>query len=288
MHKVPLKYHFFALAFLFVFVFSCKNKTGSKDGKVIARAFDKNLYLDDLMNAMPPKLKGKDSASFATNYVNGWIKKQVVLHKAEQNLTIDQKEFEEKLENYKSSLITYAYESELIRQKLDTNVSEAEIEKYYNENKDDFELKENIVKVVYVKVNNASPKLSKVGEWYKLKGPKDREQLESFCYQFADNYFLDDNSWLLFNDLLKEIPIKTYNQEQFLQNNRFIEMKDSSFSYFVNILGFKIKDNVSPLSFEKQNIRNIIINKRKMELIDKMQVDLYKEAEKNGEFEIIK
>lgn len=276
-----------SLAF-FVFISSCKNNGDKSDGKIIAKAFDKNLFLDDLLNAMPPKLKGKDSASFASNFINGWVKKQVLIHKAEENITIDQKDFEEKLENYKNSLITYAYERELIRQKLDTNISDLEIEKYYNENKDDFELKENIVKVVYVKVNNSSPKINKVGEWYKLKGPKDREQLESFCYQFADNYFLDDKSWLLFNDLLKEIPIKTYNQEQFLQNNRYIEMKDSLYSYFVNILGFKIKDNLSPLGFEKENIRNIMINKRKMELIDKMQNDLYKEAEKNNEFEIFK
>ena len=90
----------------------------------------------------------------------------------------------------------------------------------------------------------------------------------------------------LFDDLLKEIPIKTYNKEQFLQNNRLVEVQDSAYIYFVNIKGFKIKDSVSPLSFEKDNIKNIILNKRKLELIDSMNKDIYDNALKNKNFEI--
>jgi len=275
-----------AIQAVFILSFTECKQAKNKSGKIIAKAYNANLYLDDLLSVLPNNLKGEDSLTFTKNFIDSWVKKQVLLHHAENNITIDSKEIENKLEEYKSSLITYAYERELISQKLDTNITDQEIEDYYTKNKDDFELKENIVKVVYVKVNSNSPKIKNVTEWYKLKGPKDREQLEIFCYQFAENYYLDDNSWLLFNDLLKEIPIKTYNQEQFLQNNRYIEMRDSSFSYFINILGFKIKDGVSPLSFEKQNIKNILLNKRKMELIDRMQDDIFKQAQQNKDFEI--
>ena len=110
--------------------------------------------------------------------------------------------------------------------------------------------------------------------------------LEDYCHQYAMNYFLDDTTWLLFDDLLKEIPIRTYDQEQFLQNNRNIEIEDSSMIYFVNIKGFMIKESLSPLSFEKENIRSLIINKRKLQLVQEMEKAAYEQALKDNDFEI--
>ena len=115
---------------------------------------------------------------------------------------------------------------------------------------------------------------------------KDREQLSSYCHQFAINFYLDDSSWLLFDDLLKEIPIQTYNKELFLQNNRFVEVSDSLNDYFVNIKGFKIRNSLSPLAFEKENIKNLILNKRKLELITKMKEEVYNDAVNSKKIEI--
>jgi hypothetical protein len=106
--------------------------------------------------------------------------------------------------------------------------------------------------------------------------------------KYAVNYYLDDQNWLLFNDILKEIPIATYNQEEYLKNNRTIEIQDSTYSYLMNIKGFMIKEGLSPLSFEKKNIRDIIMNKRKLKLIEDMQKEVYSNGVKKGSFEIIK
>ena len=193
------------------------------------------------------------------------------------------------MNDYRNSLITHAYEEELVSQKLDTVISEDEIEKFYNENQSNFELKDNIIKVIYLKLSRKSPKIEKAKQWYKSDNPKDRKLLEDYCHQYAFNYYLDDQSWLLFDDLLKEIPIKTYDKEQFLRNNRFIELEDSSNLYLVNIKGFKIRNSISPLSFETDNIRNMIINERKLKLIEEMESKgVYgDDAKKKGEIEVI-
>jgi hypothetical protein len=167
-------------------------------------------------------------------------------------------------------------------------VPDKEIETFYNTNPGNFELKSNIIKVIYLKVDKKSPKLDKVLQWYKSDQARDRTLLTDYCRQYAINYYLNDNTWLLFDDLLKEIPIKTYDQEQFLHNNRNIEIEDSTTIYFVNIKGFKIKNSLSPLSFEKGNIRNLIINQRKLQLVAEMEQQAYEDARKNGEFEILK
>lgn len=271
------------------FMVSCTeqdNADVTDKGKVIATVYTHNLYESDLAVAVPPGLTPEDSARRAENFINSWVREMLLLTKAESNLPPNDAEMEKKLRDYKNSLIIYAYETELVHQKLDTVVTDAEIEKYYNEHPNDFQLRDNIVKVVYVKVDRKAPNLPKLKTWVQSDKPQDREELDKYCRQYASNYYLDDDSWLLFDDLLKEVPIQTYNRELFLQNNRFVEVSDSSSIYFLNIKGFMTRNSQSPLSFEKENIRSIILNKRKLELIDKMHDDLYNEAVENNSIKI--
>jgi len=280
------------IVFLALIFFSSCNyfrKQGEvKTKDAVARAFDKYLYPENLSGIVPENASRKDSLIFIKNYIENWIHQQVVLHKAESNLDENKKNVDEKLEEYRNSLIRYAYEKALVEQRLDTNVSEKEIEEFYNANPGNFELKSNILKVIYLKLNKKSPKLNKVRDWYTSTGKKDMESLRDYCRQYALNYFLDDQTWLLFDDLLKEIPLKTYDQEQFLHNNRNIEIEDSTTIYFISIRGFKVKNSLSPLSFERNNIRNMIINQRKLRLIEEMEQQAFEDARKNGEFEILK
>ena len=176
----------------------------------------------------------------------------------------------------------------MVRQKLDTLVKSEEIEQYYNEHLSSFQLKDNIVKVYYVKVNKKAPNIDKVRKWYLSSNPKDIEALKSYCIQFAENFFIDDNTWLLFDDLLKEVPIQDYNPELFFKTTQTIVVADTSNIYFLNIKGYKIKNSSSPLSFEKENIRNIIINKRKLKLVDDMKKQVYQDAIENKDFKIFK
>lgn len=274
---------------LVCFIASCRESEETADvnkGRVVATVYGYSLYESDLVEAVPAGLTAEDSARRAESFINSWVREMLLLSKAQSNLPGQDKEMEKKLEAYRNSLIIYTYETELVHQKLDTVVTEEEIAKYYEEHASDFQLRDNIVRVIYVKVDNKAPNLPKVKNWVKSEKPADREELDKYCRQFATNYYLEDQSWLLFDDLLKEVPIQTYNRELFLQNNRFVEVADSSSTYFLNIKGFMTRNSQSPLAFEKENIRNIIINKRKLELIDRMHDDLYKEAVNNNSIKI--
>lgn len=280
---------FSALLCLVIILSSCtklQKDTPEEPKNAVARVHDKYLYVDDIRKMITPGTSKEDSVLIVTNYIQSWIKQQVILHKAENNLADEKKDVDTKLEEYRNSLITYIYETELIRQKLDTVVTEKEIDTYYQENQRNFELKDNIVKVLYLKVNRNAPKLKKAREWYKSNNPADRKQLEQYCFQFAGDFHLDDETWLLFDELLKKVPVKTYDKEEFLRNNRFIEIEDSTNIYLVKIADMKIRESLSPLSFVREDIRNLIINKRKLELIKEMEKVAYDQALKNNEFEI--
>ncbi len=276
------------LFFSVLILFGCGNnkQTEEDKGETIAKVNDAVLYSSQIKDIVPQGVSGKDSLDIIKKFIDNWVRETLVIQKAEDNLTEEQKNVEQQLKDYRNSLITYAYEKELVKQKLDTLVSVQEIEEYYNNNPSNFGLKDNIIKVIYVKVNKKAPQIDKLKKWYKSDNPKDIEQLATYCHQFAENFYLDGESWLLFDDLLKEIPIQTYNKELFLQNNRYIEVGDSLHNYFVNIKGFKIRNSLSPLAFEKENIKNIILNKRKLELINQMKQDVYNDALNKNKIEI--
>ena len=279
----------FIIYFIVLFVISCKTaetQDTSRTEKPVARVFDKKLYPYDISLILPKNSNKKDSEIFVKSYIQQWITNELILHQAEGNLGDDEKNIQKEIEEYRKNLLVYRYETELVHQKLDTAVSAQDIEEYYTTHSQNFMLKDNIVKVAYVKLNKKTPNADKVKKWYTSKETKDQESLKKYCIQYADNFFLDDNTWLLLDDVMKEIPLHDYNPELLLKTSRQIELSDSTFIYYLNIKDFKIKNNPSPLSFEKENIRQIIINKRKLSLIEQMKQSVYSEAKENNNFEV--
>jgi hypothetical protein len=273
------------LIVLLIVLGSCKYFHNGKTD-IVARAFDETLTISDIAGIVPPGTPKKDSINIVKNYLDSWVRQKVLLHKAEKNLSEKQKDFTHRIEDYRNSLIIYTFENELIKQKLDTNVSENEIESYYNNNPGNFELKDNIIKVIYVKTHIKDPVNKKIKKLYKSDRTEDKDELVVLCSKYAVNSFLEEDKWLFFNDLIKEIPIQTYDEEKYLKNHRLIEFQDSLYSYFINIKGFRIKEGIAPLSLERENIKNIILNKRKIELTKDMEDKAYKEALKNNEIMI--
>jgi hypothetical protein len=262
-----------------------KNTSSAADERIVARVYDRLLYAGDLKNLIPEGTSPTDSLIIVRQFVQNWLRRQAVLHKAEENLQDEMLDIDDRLEEYRNTLIAYAYESELVRQKLDTSVSEDEISAFYAANPNNFLLKNNIVQVNYFKLPSSAPRMQKVRNLYKSTSARDRKALEEYCYQFATEYYFNDEEWLPFDELVKKVPLQTYNQELFLRNNRFVEIPDSADIYFVHIKGFKIKESPSPITFEKDNIRNLILNKRKLDLIRAMENDAYQDAQTQKEIE---
>jgi hypothetical protein len=265
---------------------SCLSSFDKNKGEVLARVYNEYLYAKDIRDIVPAGTSGRDSISMVKNFINTWVTEKLILHKAQKNLQKADLQFEDQLNEYRNSLIVYKYESQLIRQLLDTVVSNAEIEKFYYENIGNFLLKNNIVKVYYARFESSLPELKKIRTFFFSDIPEHRDSLEKYAQKFADLYYKDDETWILFDDVLRYIPITTYNQESYLQNHRKIEISQDQMVYLVNFTDIKIKDGESPLSFERENIRQIIINKRKLKIISQMRDDVFQSALKENNFEI--
>lgn len=266
---------------LVIGLFSCSKEEGSP----LAKVYDNYLYEKDIEGLVPEGLSSSDSLSFVQNYIKQWVESQIILNKAKKNIDDD---FTRQLEDYKNSLILNSYEAKIVNQLIDTNVSQQEIEKYYNENLDNFILRDNIVKLLYIKLDKNSGAINQIKNIFSKEtiSEKDLLQLDNISKKSSINSFLDPNVWIIFNDIIKEIPINPIDKELFLKTNKIINVSDNNFTFLVKILEFKVSNSTSPISFEKQTIRGLILNKRKIEIINKMKKELLKEAYDKKEVEI--
>jgi hypothetical protein len=256
-------------------------------GRVLAQVEGEYLFLSDLAGVVPQGISHSDSIALAKNFINNWVKNRLMIVQAERNLTEEQLDFSKQLEDYRNSLVIYHYETLLIDQELDTVVTDAQIMSFYRSHLGDFELKENILRAYYAIVNSETPLLDLVLEIFDLP---DALAVDSLLYYEKSDDMLslsvDTSYWMSFFQFQQIIPIESYNQELFLKNKRFIRIEENGMVFLVKVVNFKIKDDISPLEVERQDIRHIIINQRKVRLIKKVRDDIYKKALYNNDFEI--
>lgn len=264
----------------------CIDTINQNDRQIIARVQDKYLYLDDFEGLIPDNTSYRDSISIVRSYVNDWVKTNVMIYQAEQNLPSDQLDFSKQLEEYRNSLIIYKYETSIIDQNLDTIVTDKEILEYYNSHLNDFELKENITKAVYIIIDNDTGLEELFDEIFNLADSLLLDSLEHYIPTNVLSSSIDTANWVSFFEIQQIIPIETYNRELFLKNNRFAKIHTDRYIYFVKFFDFKIKDDISPLDFKRRDIYNIIISKRKITLTKKVRNDIYERALMNNEFEV--
>ncbi len=255
----------------------------------VARVNKTYLYKDELAGIVQPGTTAEDSTLRVEAYMNSWIRKQLLIQEASRKININEAEVERKILDYRYSLIAYEYQAYYIRQRLDTAVQAPAIEKYYKENIDNFILKQNIVRATFIKVPKTAPRTNKIKDMIFSKKESDKSELKSYCLSFSAAYHLADSAWMVFDELVKNSPlIEIPNKVQFLKSNPYYETTDDSYLYFFKADEYRISDNISPLEFVRDEIRNILLNKRKVELARQLEDEVYSTGMKNMEFEIFK
>lgn len=277
---------FLILLALGLTVMGCRDYLVKSDRIVVAECYGNKLYAEDLAGVVPSDANRMDSLSRVNAFVDSWIRRQLLIHQAEKNLTPEQLDFSKQLQEYRNSLIIYAYETQLIEQDLDTVVEEDEILEYYEGNKQNFQLRSTMVKVAYVILQNDTKHKK---EFQHLMANPDTlmlPQLDAMADHAAVASFLDVDQWVRLDDLLSQIPLEIYNTESFLRKNRFVSFEKDNLLYMVRFEDYLMEENVSPLELERDNIKNIILLKRKKDLLSKMNEDLYDKAQAEQAFEI--
>lgn len=277
----------FALGVLMTLVATgCRDHFMQSDRIVVAECYGNKLYPEDLEGVVPADASKIDSLSRVNDFIDSWIRRQLLIHQAEINLTAEQRDFSKQLQDYNNSLLIYAYETQMIDQYLDTVVSDAEIADYYEEHKENFQLRSNMVKVAYVILKNDCKQKKEFQQVMSNRDTLVLPQLDALASQYAVSSFLDVDSWIRLDDLLMTVPMEIYNTESFLRKNHFVSFEKDDLIYMVRFEDHLMAESVSPIEIESDNIKNIILLKRKKDLLSQMNADLYEKAVKEKVFEI--
>lgn len=236
------------------------------------------LYKEDLQAALPLNISKDDSVLFAEHYIRNWIEDALLFDKAEGNIP-DNDKISKLVENYRRALIMHTYQEELVNQKLADDISEEEINAYYEKNKELFRLDNPLVKGLFIKVPLSSPDLGNVRVWYRKNNQDVIEKLEKYSLRNAVSYDYFYDRWTSVPDVAAKIPLKVLDTDaNYLDKNRNVEVKDTAFCYFLHIEDFLGKDKQKPLDFARDEIKEILINLKRVEFINKVKEDLYQRA----------
>lgn len=267
---------------------SCSPSINKKteQGNPIARVYEKYLYESDVEGVGKGAAKPEDSVLAVKNYIDAWVRHNLILHYAEENLSEKNTDLEKQMTDYRESLTVFFYEKELIKQKLDTVVDEQEIKDYYKKYIDNFELKTAVSKMRYIMFpKSLKIKTDSATQWMKKQNEINQSKLRNFCIDNAVKYQITDSSWFSIDELNSILPLEENNLDNAPFNKSFQTMSDSTYQYLVSFDDLKLKGNAAPIQYVRKDIVNIILNKRKLAYLSTIHNSIYEDALQNKKFE---
>jgi len=251
----------------------------------IARVNDTYLYEEDVINLVSEVTSKEDSILRVNNFIKRWATQQLMIDQAKINLTDKELDGYDKLVGqYRIDLYTEAYKSSIVSQQLDSTITEQEMELYYEANKENFKLNDQLLKVRYIQVAPNFGNLANVQEKLKRFNENDKLELDALSIQFH-SYNFNDSTWVKKESLIQNVPAIQTSENQVLKKSNFTQLQDSLGVYLVKIEDILNRNDTAPLSFVGPIIEQIILNKRKLELIKILEKDITKDAIKDKKFE---
>lgn len=271
------KYFFFFIIAIFLGA-GCQQRSDKPVEVPLVSVGNWTLTREQLEEVMPKNINEDDSIALYEDYVGRWIKTRLFLHQAEINLTPQEKDIEKLLDEYRTTLLVHLYQQKMLEEKHSPIISDKEIETYYNEMKDNFKLQNNIVQGVFLKVPKEAPNQDKLRKLYKSKEPEDLLNLEAYAFQFARKYDEFMEEWVSFSRINSSLPSPISNEESFLRWRDFYETSDSLYNYYFARHDYHLIGEQAPLPFVRERVEAILLNKKRLEFINKLGDALYEDA----------
>lgn len=267
---------------------SCDSYFKKKPDQIpVARVGEVYLYKNDLRTLKLDNMSKEDSAAFVGNYIDNWAYKQLLLSKAKINLPQERlKVFEDLVANYRTDLYTGAYKEALVLKSQDTTITDSQLLEFYERSKENFRLKERIVQLRFIELPKQNLDKDLIAGKLKSFKEADRRYLDSISVQFKKMNF-NDSIWVSQARVMEEIPVLTAdNQDRYLKKSQFFELQDSLGVYLAKINDILEINDIAPLSYMEPTIRQLLLNRRKLNYMKKLEAEILDEGIKEKEFEV--
>ena len=264
---------------------SCSNISDNNSNDLIARAGENFLY----QNQLPSFSSEQDSILRYLNYIETWAKEKILYDLSLTNLTQSKKnDLDLLVEKYKVDLYINSYKDLIVNSRIDSIVTDQEIESFYNMNIDNFKLNENLLKYRYLKVPSDNINISRIRRYIQRLNESDRNFLDSLNFQFAD-LKINDTVWFTERDVISSIEfINQKNKSNYMRINRLYEFEDEQYTNYFIVKDLLKSGNIPPLSYLYDRIKSNIINQRKLNLIQNINKEILNDALKSSKYEVFK
>lgn len=275
---------FYLLSTIVVFLAFCGCKRQNEVVEVkVASVGESVLTLSQLCAAIPQNVSTEDSAVIADEYVRRWINQQVVMQKAELNLSDEDLDIEEAIEEYRRALIVERYQQKVVDQKFRPVITDKEIEDYFEKMTGNFKLNESIMKGVMAVLPKNVDGLKEFRKRLKFSQDDDFSKVENFLFSNSKNYSLSLDKWITLSSVRKFLPLVKQPADNDIKGGKIWEYSDDENIYILLAIEMKLVDEVAPLEYVKDKIYTILLNKKKIDFIKRLSADLYNEALQNDQ-----
>ncbi|MBS2098010.1 hypothetical protein [Carboxylicivirga linearis] len=256
----------------------CQSKPDNEASRPLVSVGNRQLTIGMVSSAVPNHLSAEDSIVFVQDYINRWIRSELLLRKAELNLNPKEKNVEQLLEEYRRSLLIHKYQQKLLAQKFTPFITSSEIKKWYEDMEDNFRLEDVIIKGVFVTVPKTAPNINTLEKLYRSDDQEDLVKLETYCFQNAKKYEIFLDQWLPMEDINIALPEPIKRTDQFVKYNKFYKTSDSLNQYFLSIKEYKLPSELAPIEYVEEKIKAVLVNKKRLEFLKQLENDLYEEG----------
>ncbi len=265
---------------LLLIAFSCKKE--EKIENAVARVGDKYLFEEDIAIRIPDNLSKEDSLLFRSNLINKWATEELLLKKAKLNIEDKNNDIKQLVETYEKELFIDKYKQAVLQQELDTIIEDRDIDNYYEKNKEIYKLNEKLIQLKYIHFNVGLNDKDEIIKLFKSNTTKDIDTLIKRELEF-NSYNFNDSIWVNFKQVERKLPI--FKEIDKLKKNKFIQKEDSLGVYLFAVKNILYRNDIAPKSYVVPTIKQMILHKRKLDLIKKIEQTLVNDAISKKQFE---
>ena len=264
----------------------CSPIESSTDDPILAKVYNKYLYLSDLESMIPEGMSAEDSALIINAYTERWVREAVMMHEAERNIPQDL-DIDELVQDYRASLILNNYEKKLVEQLLDSTILEKDLKAFYDKNKEQYKLKEPVLRCRLIKIDQNTPDLAQLDNWWNDNDTEDRATIIDYLDEYSELHLLNDSTWYKLSEIAPFWVGGNLRANQ-LPGNQPIVRSDGTFKYYLKVNELIPAEQQLPISYVKDQAKKVILHKRKMELLNITKEDMYEEALRKNAVQIFR
>lgn len=269
-----LQRHGISLLLISVLIAGCQRFAQQQKEGAIVEIEGTCLYEHDIAE-VTQGLTAEDSIQVAEQFIRQWATEILVYQKAKRHVDAD---IEQQVENYRHALYVNAYNERLVNNRMSKEIADTMIQQKYEQYKDRFILKENIVKGLLLVVPNGAPEMNKLCKWMEKPNEKNIEQIEKYAYQYASGYELFTDKWITTNQLLKWMP---FEKDQFMEQlgqKHQLQLSDSTSTFILQITSLVKAGESMPLDYATPQIEKLIMSTRQVEFLNEQYNEIYEDA----------